>query len=136
MALQLDTIAASTLNGSRSNGGYDAVFKSKSSHSPSSNDSGFHSDQLTQQQQHQQRHPQPQRPTSRNRNVKHKPTYVSVFATDPDYSSPLFDQFDRRFSAKCLFVPLQNLVYINLTRLSAVFLHIEGGLTLLHSGSR
>ncbi|EJW82704.1 hypothetical protein WUBG_06386 [Wuchereria bancrofti] len=97
MALELDT-TISSVNGSNndSNGNIiGMVFKTISNHSPSSNDSGFHSDQL---QQHQQS--KAQRTISRSRgNIKHKPTYVSVFASDPDCSSPLFDEFDRRFAA-------------------------------------
>lgn len=101
MALELDT-TISSVNGrnSDSNGNTAGmIFKTNSNHSPSSNDSGFHSDRL---QQHQQS--RSQRTVSRNRgNIKHKPTYVSVFASDPDCSSPLFDEFDRRFAAKYRF---------------------------------
>uniref|UniRef100_A0A0R3RQK1 PDZ domain-containing protein n=1 Tax=Elaeophora elaphi TaxID=1147741 RepID=A0A0R3RQK1_9BILA len=95
MALELDT-TISSLNGSNndSNGNSTGgvLFKTNSNHSPSSNDSGFHSDRLQQQQS--------KRTVSRNRaNIKHKPTYVSVFASDPDCSSPLFDEFNRHFAA-------------------------------------
>ncbi|CAG9540331.1 unnamed protein product [Cercopithifilaria johnstoni] len=103
MALKLDT-TISSMNGSNidSNGNNTGgiIFKTNNNHSPSSNDSGFHSDRL---QQHQQSK-QSQRTISRNRgNIKHKPTYVSVFASDPDCSSPLFDEFNRRFAAKYRF---------------------------------
>ncbi|KAL3997910.1 PDZ domain (Also known as DHR or GLGF) family protein [Acanthocheilonema viteae] len=99
MALKLDT-SMSSMNGSNndSNGNSTGgmIFKTNSNHSPSSNDSGFHSDRLQQYQQSRQS----QRTISRNRgNIKHKPTYVSVFASDPDCSSPLFDEFNRRFAA-------------------------------------
>uniref|UniRef100_A0A915PSX1 PDZ domain-containing protein n=1 Tax=Setaria digitata TaxID=48799 RepID=A0A915PSX1_9BILA len=87
MALELDTVTSSVNgNGSNSNGS----LKANNNYSPISNDSGFHSDRLQYK---------PQRTVSRNRaNIKHKPTYVSVFASDPDCSSPLFDEFDRRFA--------------------------------------
>lgn len=84
MALRLDTGVSSMSGGVNGTGP-----KSTSNHSPSSNDSGFHSDQLPAEQC--------KRPSSRGRHIKHKPTYVSVFATDPE-SNPLFDDFDRRFS--------------------------------------
>ncbi|VDP11465.1 unnamed protein product [Onchocerca flexuosa] len=97
MALELDTATTASLNGSNNDNNGNTtgvVVKTNNNHSPSSNDSGFHSDQL---QQHQQS--RTQRAMSRNRgNIKHKPTYVSVFASDPDNSSPLFDEFDRRFA--------------------------------------
>ncbi|VDK67095.1 unnamed protein product [Onchocerca ochengi] len=99
MALELDTATTASVNGSNNDNNGNTigmVVKTSNNHSPSSNDSGFHSDQL---QQHQQS--RTQRTISRNRgNIKHKPTYVSVFASDPDNSSSLFDQFDRRFAAK------------------------------------
>lgn len=97
MALELDTTISSVNGNNNDNNGNitGMVFKTISNHSPSSNDSEFHSDQL---QQHQQS--KAQRTMSRSRgNIKHKPTYVSVFASDPDCSSPLFDEFDRRFAA-------------------------------------
>ncbi|VDK70350.1 unnamed protein product [Litomosoides sigmodontis] len=98
MALKLDT-TISSMNGSNNDsndGDTDGMlFKISSDHSSSSNCSGFHSDRL---QLHQQSR-QSQRTMSRNRvNIKHKPTYVSVFASDPDCSSPLFDEFNRRFA--------------------------------------
>uniref|UniRef100_A0A1I7VGX0 PDZ domain-containing protein n=1 Tax=Loa loa TaxID=7209 RepID=A0A1I7VGX0_LOALO len=96
MALELDT-TVSSVNGSNnnSNGNTTVIFKTINNDSPCSNDSGFHSDRL---QQHQQS--RSQRTIFRSRcNIKHKPTYVSVFASDPDCSSPLFDEFDRHFAA-------------------------------------
>ncbi|VDN33660.1 unnamed protein product [Gongylonema pulchrum] len=102
MALQVDSVTSPA--GASSGAANGSVLKAKSAHSPSSNDSGFQSDQLTQQHLQDQR-----RPSSRNRNIKHKPTYVSVFASDPDYSSPLFDEFDRRFAAwyiYCSYYPI------------------------------
>ncbi|VDN01474.1 unnamed protein product [Thelazia callipaeda] len=66
---------------------------SSNSHSPSSNDSGFHGDHSLKQQH------QPSHGSKSRANIKHKPTYVSVFASDPDPSSPLFDEFDRHFAA-------------------------------------
>lgn len=62
------------------------------SHSPLSNDSGFHSDQVAGEQQ---RIP----PLLRTKNVFHKPTYDSVFAADPD-DNTIFDRLDRHFQTK------------------------------------
>lgn len=102
MALKLDTTISSMNGGNNDSNGSATggmLFKI-SDHSPSSNDSGFHSDRLQLHQQSKQL----QRTVSRNRNnIKHKPTYVSVFASDPDCSSPLFDEFDRRFATKYRF---------------------------------
>lgn len=89
MALQLDTNSLS--NGTLKNG---------QSHSPCSNDSGFHSDQVPSENI--------TAPT-RVRGTTHKPTYVSVFASDPDPNT-LFDRLDRRFSTSrpdCLSSPLR-----------------------------
>ncbi|KAM3721313.1 Pro-interleukin-16 [Dirofilaria immitis] len=97
MALELDTSTSSVIGSTNDNNGNIAgvIFKTSSNNSPNSNDSGFHSDLL---QQHYQSKSQQTISKSRG-NIKHKPTYVSVFASDPDCSSPLFGEFDRRFAA-------------------------------------
>ncbi|MCP9261044.1 hypothetical protein DINM_004436 [Dirofilaria immitis] len=87
MALELDTSTSSVIGSTNDNNGNIAgvIFKTSSNNSPNSNDSGFHSDLL---QQHYQSKSQQTISKSRG-NIKHKPTYVSVFASDPDCSSPL-----------------------------------------------
>lgn len=103
MALKLDRIVSS-VNGSNSDSNGNSTdgitFQTNGNHSTSSKDFEFHSDRLQRQQQSRQT----ERTISRNRsNIKHKPTYVSVFASDPDCSSPLFDEFNRHFAAKYRF---------------------------------
>lgn len=95
MALELNAITSS-VNGSNSdsNDVTDGMaFETSNNHSSSRNDLEFLDDQQRWQ-----------RTISRSRgNIKHKPTYVSIFASDPDCSSPLFDKFDQRFSTRYLF---------------------------------
>ncbi|VDM23408.1 unnamed protein product [Toxocara canis] len=101
MALQLDALSASSGMMPSSNG----VLNGAPSHSPLSSDSGFHSDQIGAEQQQQQR----TAPPLRTKNIFHKPTYDSVFATDPD-TNTIFDKFDRRFQTNrphCLSNPLR-----------------------------
>lgn len=77
-SLQLDTLTPST-----------GVLKSNQSHSPSSNDSGFYSDQV----------PGESRPRAlRSKRVMHKPTYTSVYADGTSESDPRFGPFVRHFN--------------------------------------
>ncbi|VDK45941.1 unnamed protein product [Anisakis simplex] len=118
MALRLDTMNVSNAmihpqqNRQASNDVFDVAL---SSHSPLSNDSGFNSDRIAVGEAYSRRQcQQPQPPTTappplRTKNISHKLTYDSVYATDPD-TNTRFDKFDKSFQTNrpnCLANPLR-----------------------------